>query len=110
MTLAGTLTAVTQDGDVHFRYDVTNEGEEPIDLQFSSAQTHDVVVLDGDEEVWRYSADRMFAQMLQSKTVDAGETVSFEAEWTDPVPGEFDAVAFLAANGVDCEATAQLSI
>jgi hypothetical protein len=36
--------------------------------------------------------------------------VSFEAEWTDPVPGEFDAVAFLAANGVDCEATAQLSI
>lgn len=110
MTLSGSLTAVSQDGDVHFRYDVSNDGDEAIDLQFSSAQTHDVVVLDGDEEVWRYSGGRMFAQMLQSETIDAGETVSYEAEWEAPVRGEFDAVAFLAANGVDCEATARLSI
>lgn len=110
MTLTGSLTATSQDGTVHFRYEVTNGGDEDVTLQFSSAQTHDVVVLDGDEEVWSFASGRMFAQMLQSEEISAGESITYDAAWDDPAPGSYQAVARLAANGVDCEATTTFSI
>lgn len=110
MTLTGQL-AVDSDDAVTFSYTVTNDGPDPVDLQFSNAQTHDVVVVsDGDTEMWRFSEGRMFAQMLQSTSLDAGESVTYECSWDDPEPGSYTATAFLAANDVNCEASAEFSV
>jgi len=48
--------------------------------------------------------------MLQSTTLDAGESVSYDCAWDDPEPGSYTATAFLAANNADCEASAEFSV
>jgi|AntDeeMetagen681_2_1112603.scaffolds.fasta_scaffold03595_2 hypothetical protein len=110
MTLSGSLSATVGEDAVRFTYEVENEGDDSVSLQFSDAQTHDVVVRDGDEEVWRFSGGRMFAQMLQSETVDAGDSLAYEAVWDSPSPGKYDAEAFLAANDADATATTTVSV
>lgn len=93
MTLTTTLDVDPAPDRVLFHVHVHNEGTDPVDVQFRSAMTADVAVLDDGEEVWRWSEGQMFAQMLQSETYEAGETETFEFEWPDPEPGTYEAVA-----------------
>ena len=110
MGLTGTLDVTASSDSVTFSYTVTNDGDDPVELSFSDAQTHDVAVLDGGSEVWRWSDGRMFAQMLQSETLDSGESVTYEIEWSSPSPGDYEAVATLAARNQDAEARASFSV
>ena len=111
MSLTGQLDVDQSADEVAFTFTVTNDDPDPVDLQFSNAQTHDVIVVeDGDTEIWSFAEGRMFAQMLQSTTLDAGESVSYDCAWNDPEPGSYTATAFLAANNADCEASAEFSV
>lgn len=110
MTLASSLSATTQDGSVAFRYEVRNEGSETVDLQFTSGQTHDVIVRRDGDDVWRFAAGRMFAQMLQSESIPSGENLTYECSWDDPEPGEYEARAHLAANDEECEASTTFTV
>jgi len=111
MSLTGQLDVDVSDDAVSFSFTVTNDGDDPVDLQFSNAQTHDVVVVeDGDTEIWSFAEGRMFAQMLQSTTVDADGSVRYECSWDDPEPGSYTATAFLAANNADCEDSAEFTV
>jgi len=113
MTLDGTLHATADEGAVEFRFTVENTGSEAVELQFSDAQRFDVVVeADGDDghDVWRHAEGTMFAQMLGSETLSAGETADFRAEWTEPEPGEYAATAVLTARNADCEASVPVSV
>jgi len=110
MNLSCSLEAAASSGSVQFTFAVTNDGSDPVDLNFSSAQTHDVAVLSDGAEVWRFSDGQMFAQMLQSETLAPGETVTYEAAWSDPDPGEYEAVAELATRDAGCEARATFSV
>lgn len=110
MSLDGTLEVSVGADAVAFAFTVENAGDGDRDLQFSDSQTFDVVVAEDGEEVWRYSEGMMFAQMLSTETLPAGGTETFEAEWTDPSVGEYEARATLAATNADCEATARFSV
>jgi len=111
MTLTGQLDVDASADEVSFSFTVTNDDLDSVDLQFSNAQTHDVLVVeDGDTEIWSFAEGRMFAQMLQSTTLDAGESVTYDCAWDDPEPGSYTATAFLAANNADCEASAEFSV
>jgi hypothetical protein len=111
MTLDCSLSIDVRDDRVRFTYEVTNPDDEPIDLQFSDGQETDLAVETPDgTEVWRWSAGRMFAQMLQQKGIAPGETATYEFEWENPEPGEYEATATLAANNVDCEATTAFEV
>lgn len=66
---------------VRFTLQVTNSRSAPAPLEFSSGQSYDFVVRQGEREVWRWSADRMFTQALRSETLGAGETLSYQAVW-----------------------------
>jgi hypothetical protein len=67
---------------VRFTLHVTNATAEPIELEFPSAQRFDFEVLAEDgTEVWRWSAEQMFAQMLGTEQIGAGEIVDYEAVW-----------------------------
>lgn len=62
---------------------VTNAGSEPVTLEYRTAQRYDFVVSTPEgTEVWRWSADRVFAQVLGTETLESGETVSHRASWT----------------------------
>ena len=110
MSLTGALDVTASSDSVTFSYTVTNDGDDPVKLSFSDAQTHDVAVLDGGSEVWRWSDGRMFAQMLQSDTLDPSESASYEVEWSNPQSGDYEAVATLAARNQDAEARESFSV
>ena len=52
----------------------------------------------------------MFAQMLGTETLDAGETERFEFEWDDPASGDYAARAELVTNDAECEASTEFSV
>ena len=110
MSLEGTLDVTASSDSVTFTYTVMNDGDDPVKLSFSDAQTHDVAVLDGGSEVWRWSDGRAFAQMMQSDTLDPGESATYEITWSDPSPGDYEAVATLAARNNDVEARKSFSV
>lgn len=66
---------------VQFQYAVHNGALQPVVYEFSSAKQFDVWVMRGDTEIFRFSKDRMYAQVLTSLTISCGETKSFCAQW-----------------------------
>ncbi|ELY61237.1 BsuPI-related putative proteinase inhibitor [Natronolimnohabitans innermongolicus] len=115
MALEGTLEAdVSTDGRgstiVEFSFRVTNEGSEPVEVQFSDACKAEFVVTDDGREVWRYTDGKLFTQMLSAERLAPGETATYEAEWTDPLPGGYVAAAELRAREATCEARTDFGV
>ncbi len=78
---------------IHLELALTNHGEAPVILPFSSAKTHDLVVLGSDgAEVWRLSKGRMYAQMLSQLELAPGGVERYEAA-CDPAPTGAPALA-----------------
>ena len=98
---------VTVGDGVQFHFTVVNGSDRPVELTFRDACKVDYAVYEGDDddagpEVWRYSGDRMFAQVLTNADLQPGETATFEETWSDPDPGDYTAEATLRVveNGV----------
>ena len=110
MSLTGSLDLRTNPDRVSFAFTVENDGDEPVTLSFRSARTADFVVLDGEEERWRWSEGKMFAQALRSDELAPGETATYDGEWSPPEPGSYTAVATLEAEDRECEARTEFSV
>jgi hypothetical protein len=110
MTLTGSLDTQVESDRVSFVFTVENEGDETETLSFRNACNADFAVFDGEDERWRWSQGRMFAQMLQSEELAPGESVSYEGEWQNPESGTHTAVATLEADNHDCEARTEFSV
>jgi hypothetical protein len=84
---------------VQFRLDITNATAAPLVLEFSSAQRADFAVEDATgAEIWRWSAEQGFAQVLGSETLPAGKTRTWEAVWlAGERNGDFNAIAQLTS-------------
>lgn len=110
--LEATLTSHPRGDSLAFELRVENHGDEAVDLTFTDAQRLRVTVFpagDGDADpVWRSDADRMFAQVVGTETVPPGASVTFEAAWKDPEPGEYLAVGEVTCQ--DRELTAEETI
>jgi hypothetical protein len=97
--LLPTLQVSTSANEVGFLLQVMNTTEAPVELNFTTGQSFDFVVLDGQREVWRWSHDQMFTQALRRETLEPGASLRFEASWR-PAPGltgEFEAIGILTA-------------
>lgn len=101
VSLDGRLAADVGDGAVAFVFTVTNDGSEPADLTFRSGLRAEVVVSEGETEVWRWSDGRLFTQAVETETVGPSGSVRFELRWADPEPGTYTATASLAAADAD---------
>lgn len=89
---------------VHFSFDVVNASARKLEVLFNDGRTHDIIVLDSlGREVWRWSNDRMFTQVVQSKVLRASDTLTFAESWTDPRPGSYIAVASLPSRNYPVE-------
>ena len=84
---------------------VTNTSDQPLEIRFASGQTHDFAVREaGGREVWRWGADRMFTQALQTRTIAAGQTVTYQERWSPAgASGRFTAVGRLSSSNVPLE-------
>ncbi len=61
---------------------VRNPASGPVTLQFPSSQRYDFLVLREDGRlVWRWSHDKVFAQVLGSLTLDPGEERRYRERW-----------------------------
>ncbi len=64
---------------------VTNSGVQVARLVFPTVQRYDFVLLDlHGSELWRWSAGRMFAQLITSDSLAAGASVVYEESFTLP--------------------------
>jgi hypothetical protein len=97
--LVASLSVLTGGGDVQLTLRVTNASDVAVPLTFPSAQTHDFVVRQRGVELWRWSADRMFAAVITSRVLAPGETAEFIERWAPPagVTGEFEVEASVAS-------------
>lgn len=96
-----------------FRFRITNNANKKLELVFPNGQTHDLVVLDAaGEEIWRWSAGRMFTQALQNRVIGSGDTLSYEVVWTpSAAPGStLTALAQLLSENHPLEQRAEFSV
>lgn len=102
--LASSLDVSVHDA-VTLSLHVTNASDSSVELRFPSGQIYDFAVLDSaGHEVWRWSADRMFTQALQTKSLDASQTMTLEERWdAGGRTGRFTAVARLASSNFPLE-------
>lgn len=111
--LLPSLQATTYGDSVAFVLQVTNTRDEAVELEFRSGQEFDFVVeREGGGEVWRWSADRMFTQAVQHRTLPAGETLTYAASWIPPagLSGEFLVRGLLVADDARVEQAARFRI
>jgi hypothetical protein len=74
-------------------------------LTLPSSQTHDIIVSRKEREVWRWSAGRMFAQVVTEVTLPPGASRGYKVTWdlsgqngTLLSPGEYQAVGLVPAS------------
>lgn len=109
--LASSLDVSVAD-DVRLTLHITNTADSTVELQFMSGQTHDFAVADSaGRELWRWSADRMYTQALQTRTLAAGESLTFEERWSPgDARGRFTATGLLTAASHPIEQRVEFSL
>ena len=97
--------------DVSFAMRVRNAGDKRVELTFPTAQTHEFTVRDSSgRTVWKWSDGRMFTQTLQTKVVDARDTMMFEGTWEAPHSGAYTVLATLASGNHPVEMRAAFRV
>jgi hypothetical protein len=86
-------------GDVRFDLRVVNTTKKSVEVNFSSGQAYDFVVVDSvGREVWRWSADRIFTQSVRNKLLAKGDAITASEKWSPAKPGKFTAIAQLTSS------------
>jgi hypothetical protein len=99
-------TAIPAGAPITLVVTVRNRADAPRTLTLPTSQTHDCIVFADEREVWRWSAGRVFAQVLTELTLAPGETRAFSVAWSArdragaPLPaGRYRAVGLVPAEG-----------
>lgn len=96
-SLVATLTA-TVGSDVTFTFTVKNAMTTSATMRFNDGQEYDIrVVNDRNVQVWRWGADKAFAQVVGTRTLGPGESVSWVEHWSPPAAGSYRAMAYLTS-------------
>ena len=91
---------------------VTNPTNQPVRLEFSSAQRYDFAIRTADgTSVWTWSADKGFAAALGSETIAPGASLDYSEVWiAGNRRGSFVAVAQLTSTSHPIREQAAFSI
>lgn len=80
---------------------LANNSNEMKKLEFPTGQKYEIIVMDGnDQEVYRYSAGKMFTQAIEYALIKQGESVQWEERWEygETEPGEYKVNVSILAN------------
>ena len=105
--LDGGRTEFSQGEPISMTLSITNCGDEEVIRFYSSGQRYDFVVSDTEQgEVWRWSHDKAFIQLLGQETFQPGVTVTYTEVWDQSsntgeqvTPGQYDVLGI----DVGCE-------
>jgi hypothetical protein len=97
---------------VRFVFHLTNSDTQPLVLEFASSARYDFEVRTAaGAEVWRWSADQMFAQVLGADTLRSGESREYSATWAPgDRTGTFIAVGRVLARNLALEQRSEFEI
>lgn len=85
--------------EVKISVTMANKGLNPIEIIFASAQRYDFIVLKGNEEVWRWSNDKVFAMVLEQVLLKPGEKQTYSETWKpkDAKPGKYEVIGVVTS-------------
>ena len=67
---------------IQLQLSLGNDNEDPMTLTFASTQKYDFWVLDANgDEVWRWSASRVFAAVITHVDILPGATIEYSETW-----------------------------
>ena len=91
--IAGEVAAVLKETNpLIYQYEVTNQTEKEVTLEFSSSQRFDFSVeTESGEQIYLYSSLTMFMAVLGEETIKQGETLRYEIDLheLDLKPGNY---------------------
>jgi Intracellular proteinase inhibitor len=93
--------------------EVPNRGPHPVTLHFRSDQRYDIVIRDSQgREVWRWSAEQMFAQVLGEEILPPGSAaLTYGVTLRERLaPGRYTVVGIIPAEGGPISASLDLTI
>ena len=68
-------------GSVDAMLTVTNKDSSLRRFSFSSTQQYDFIVMAEEEEIWRWSRDKVFASVLTELILSPSESVKYQEKW-----------------------------
>jgi hypothetical protein len=83
----GKLSYMPSDA-IDWRYTLYNGNDQPLVLTFTSSQVYDLILRQGGRVIARWSAGKMFADVMSTRTVMMGETMELKGSWQ--LPQELD--------------------
>lgn len=82
MQLVPSLSVRVIGDSVELTLRVTNGGNSEVELEYATSQRYDFVVRgETGAEVWRWSAEQMFAEMLGREELSVGGTLEYREVW-----------------------------
>ena len=103
-TLATKFDVAVEGSDVRFNFRVVNTTAKNVEVNFTSGQAYDFVVVDSiGREVWRWSADRIFTQSVRNKLLGKGDAITASEKWSPAKPGKYTAIAQLTSSNYPVE-------
>ena len=98
LSLSTNETAYQSGEPIHIRFTMVNQTGTPVRLEFTNAQRFDVAIRDAHgNEVWRWSAGRMFAAVMGHETPGPEDPrLTYEAVFSGTLaPGPYRVRAWL---------------
>lgn len=94
---------VTVDHAASFAFTLTNNGTDPVQLEFTSGIPAEFTIYEDGTEVWRWGQGKMFTQMLEMENLSPDESVTYTGTWSDPKPGVYTVKAVLQTTNASVE-------
>ena len=103
--LGSSMNVRVMEDTVVLEIHVTNMAASPIVLEFTSTQRYDFEVSTPEgEALWRWSAARSFAQVMEQETLQPGETRRYMETWVgDGRDGDFVATGWVVSSNYPVE-------
>jgi hypothetical protein len=111
LILRATKGVYAQGEPLELTLEVVNRSPRPVTLGFPTSQRYDLLIQNAQgQEVWRWSADRMFAQMLGQEVLSPnGGKLTYHVVVREKIPrGAYTAIGVVPA--VDARLSARLDI
>lgn len=89
---------------------LVNNGGRIERLRFPSAKKYDFWVTRNDEEVWRWSDDRVFTQAQEQQEIGPQSGISFAESWKAESVGDYVVHGTVTAEDYGHEITGQLEV
>lgn len=89
---------------------LTNVSGTRTELTFPTSQQYDFWVVQGDDEVWRWSEDQIFTQAIEKRTIGPQEAITLTEPWVPQQSGAYVVHGEVKAEGYGRDLTGKVMV